>query len=196
MSGRRTVAGNGRAPLSERKDDLYETPPEAVHAPLKIEPLPPVIWEPACGPGSIVGVLRAAGHKVHATDLVDRKCPDSLSGVDFLMETKLPEGVAAIVTNPPFKLGNEFVTRAIDLGVPKVVMLLRIQFIESQQRSGIFDDGVFARLYPFANRLPMMHRAGWDGPKASSAMTFAWFVWEAGYRGRAELQRIAWTPLP
>ena len=38
-----------KAALSERGDDLYETPPVAVAALLKRETLPSVVWEPACG---------------------------------------------------------------------------------------------------------------------------------------------------
>ena len=44
-----------KAALSERGDDLYETPAVAVTALLRPETLPPVVWEPACGPGAIVG---------------------------------------------------------------------------------------------------------------------------------------------
>ena len=58
-------------PLSHRGDDLYETSPEAVYALLTAEQLPHYLWEPACGPGAIVRVLREAGHQVLATDLVD-----------------------------------------------------------------------------------------------------------------------------
>jgi hypothetical protein len=188
----RVVAGTGRASLAQRGDDLYETPPVAVHALLKVEPLPKVIWEPACGPGSVVNALRNAGYRVYASDLKNYGCPDSDSGIDFLMERSPPYGVEAVVTNPPFKLGNEFVAHALALGIPKVVMLLRIQFIESERRGAILDGGLLAKVYPFANRLPMMHRAGWEGPKATSAMSFAWFVWESGHRGPAELQRISW----
>ena len=53
------VTGSARAPLSERGDDLYQTPPEAVHALLRVERLPSIIWEPACGPGAIVRILRS-----------------------------------------------------------------------------------------------------------------------------------------
>ena len=60
-----------RHPLAERGDDLYETPPVAVEALLRVEHLPRRIWEPACGPGAIVRVLRAHGHEVLASDLVD-----------------------------------------------------------------------------------------------------------------------------
>jgi hypothetical protein len=33
---------------------------------------------------------------------------------------------------------------------------------------------------------------GWQGRKASSGLTFAWFVWERGYRGHPITQRISW----
>src|SRR5689334_8084403 len=58
------------APLCDRNNDLYETPAVAVEALLRVEKLPHHIWECACGPGSIVKSLRAAGHTVWATDLV------------------------------------------------------------------------------------------------------------------------------
>ena len=197
MAGqKRIIAGTGCAPLSERGNDLYETPPVAVHALLRVEPLPKVVWEPACGPGSIVNELRNVGHTVFASDLVDYGCPESSSRIDFLLERSLPNGVEAVVTNPPFKLAGEFVSHALALGIRKVVMLLRIQFIESERRSSILDDGGFARFYPFANRLPMMHRAGWEGPKNASAMSFAWFVWESGHHGPAIVRRISWEPAP
>jgi hypothetical protein len=57
------AANPARHALAARKDDLYETPPEAVEALMRVEQLPHHIWEPACGPGSIVGILRATGHR-------------------------------------------------------------------------------------------------------------------------------------
>jgi hypothetical protein len=160
-------AQNRRHALAERGDDLYETPAVAVHALLKVEQLPPHVWEPACGPGAIVAVLRHAGYIVHATDLIDYGCPESSSRIDFLMERVPPAGVEAIVTNPPFKLASEFVARALDL-CPLVIMLLRLAFIEGKRRSTILDGGHLARIHVFKNRLPRMHRAGWKGqPRAA-----------------------------
>jgi hypothetical protein len=40
------------------------------------------------------------------------------------------------------------------------------------------------------SRLPMMHRHGWQGPRASSSIAFAWFVWDRAHRGKTELDRI------
>lgn len=118
MAGR-IIAGTGCAPLSERGNDLYETPPVAVHALLCVEPLPKVVWEPACGSGKIVTELRTAGHTVFASDLVDYGCPESQSHVDFLMERSVPPGVEAVITNPPFKLAGKFVSHALALGVSR-----------------------------------------------------------------------------
>jgi hypothetical protein len=192
------TTGNAKAALSERGDDLYETPAVAVKALLRAEQLPRYIWEPACGPGSIVRVLREAGHTVFATDLVDYNCPDSVSGRDFLMEWasmwSMPYQCEAIVTNPPFKLAAEFVERALELS-PRVVMLLRLAFMESTRRNPILDGGHLARVHVFRNRLPMMHRAGRGTQVAktnSSAMAFAWFVWDREHQGPTELHRISW----
>ena len=185
------AANPGRHSFADRGPDLYETPPQAVQALLAVEPLPQRIWEPACGRGAIVEVLRAHGHTVLATDLYDHGCPFSTSGIDYLTAA-LPSGIDAVVTNAPFRLANQFVRQALASGVPKVCMLLRLAFLESAGRSDVLDCGRLARVLPFIERLPMMHRDGWTGPRASSPMQFAWFVWQRDHRGPATIQRISW----
>ena len=44
------VAGVARGTLAERRHDLYETSPAAVEALLRVEDVPSLVWEPACGP--------------------------------------------------------------------------------------------------------------------------------------------------
>jgi hypothetical protein len=185
-----------RHPLAERGDDLYETPAVAVEALLRIETIPHRIWEPACGPGAIVRVLRAAGHDVLATDLVDYGDPTALYRRDFLMERKPPPGYGeCILTNPPFKLVEQFVEHALELS-PFVVMLLRLAFLESERRSDILEGCGLARIHCFRKRLPMMHRAGWEGRKANSGMAFAWFVWDRSHTGPTTVNRISWEAAP
>lgn len=179
-----------RHSLADRGDDLYETPPVAVHALLRVETLPLHIWEPAAGRGAIVNVLRSAGHKVIASDLVDYGDPTHFSRRDFLLEP-FPMGCEAIVTNPPFKLAEQFVAHAIEI-CPIVVMLLRLAFLESDRRRSILENCGLARVHIFRKRLPMMHRDGWNGRKATSGMAFAWFVWDRAYRGAVNLHRISW----
>lgn len=191
------AANPGRHPLSERGNDTYETPPEATRALLRAENLPIRIWEPACGRGAIVNVLRAAGHQVVATDLVDYGVPVTSPGylnVDFLMETKLPAGTQAIVTNPPFKLAGPFVRKALALGCPYLAMLLRLAFLEGVGRNDILEHGALSRVHVFRNRLPRMRRDGWEGPQASSSIAFAWFIWDQAHTGPTELHRISWEP--
>src|SRR5262245_46338850 len=104
-----------RHSLADRRDDCYETPPEAVWALLDAERIPSTVWEPCCGPGSIVRELRASGRTIFATDLVDYGCADSESRVDFLLERRAPAGIAAIVSNFPFKLAGQMVEHALTL---------------------------------------------------------------------------------
>ncbi len=182
-----------RHPDSARGNDLYETPEVATLALLRAEPLPRTIWEPACGPGAIVRVLRDAGHRVIATDLIDYHSPDQdHAGRDFLLERRAPEGVEIIVTNPPFKLAAQFAAHALSLS-PRVAMLLRLTFLESTRRNAILDGGQLARVHVFRNRLPMMHRDGWAGNRVSNPTAFAWYVWQRGYRGKPEIDRISWN---
>ena len=189
MAGKR---GNDRASFSERGHDLYETPSVAVDSLLKVEELPQVLWEPSCGPGAIVRILRGSGRVVYATDLVEYNSPDQdEGGWDFLNEQQLPIGVQAIVTNPPFMLANEFVAHALEL-CPKVVMLLRLAFLESERRTPILDNGYLARVHVYRKRLPMMRRAEWAGRKSNSGMAFAWFVWDKDHVGPTTIQRISW----
>jgi hypothetical protein len=184
----------GRAPLKERKDDLYETPPEATRALLQHEQWSMVdgVWEPACGRGAISRVLESAGVRVVSTDLVDRGYGQG--GVDFLMETHAPEGVEAIITNPPFKLADEFVRHGLRL-VPRVIMLLRWAYAEGAGRSDIID-GHLSRVWLGKERLPFMHRDGYEGPKNSnSGAPFAWFVFERQQRipdSGFVVRRISW----
>ena len=114
---------------------------------LRVETLPKCVWEPACGSGNIVRALRLAGHEVVATDLHDYGC--GKSGIDFL-KGKFVKIDGCIVTNPPYQLAHQFVKKALELS-PLVVMLLRLQFLNSARRSDILDGGKLARVHVFAN---------------------------------------------
>jgi hypothetical protein len=133
---------------------------------------------------------------VLATDLVDYESDaQDHFGWDFLFHLPNPPEVDAIVTNPPFKLAGEFVSLALDRA-PMVAMLLRLAFIESSKRSPILDNGSLARVHVFRNRLPMMHREGRGAvveKMTSSALAFAWFVWDRSHTGPTELHRISWA---
>jgi hypothetical protein len=178
-----------RHPLSERGHDLYETPAVAVDALLRVEQIPHRVWEPAAGPGAIVRVLRDRGHHVIASDLVDYGGLDFVQ--DFLTVSEAPAGCECILTNPPFMHIEKFVAHAVEL-CPLVIMLARLAFYESDRRTRILEHCGLARVHCFRKRLPMLHRAGWQGPKANSGMAFAWFVWDRNHTGPTIIDRISW----
>lgn len=188
--------GAKRSALSERSNDLYETPACAIRALMNAEGLPRVIWEPCAGRGAISRELISAGHAVIASDLVAYPGADNgiQTSIDFLMERRPPAGCQAIVTNPPFKSADAFVRHGLDLGC-MVYVLLRLMAIEGANRSDIIDRHLI-RIQAGIERLPMMHREGWEGAKiGSSGAPFAWFVFSALPRppdSPIELRRMSW----
>lgn len=191
-AGRAMTTGARRHRNANRGHDLYETPPDVTRALLRNEAtLGPVIWEPACGRGAMVEVLRAAGKRVIASDIQNLGCPDATPGVDFLMERRAPEGVTAIVTNPPYLMADRFVRHALRL-CPTVCMFLRLAYLEGAKRSDLIDRHL-ERVWIGIERPPMMHRDGWDGPKvASGSVAFAWFVFRREFQGPQTFKRISW----
>jgi predicted RNA methylase len=175
---------------ADRGLDLYETPPVATEALLRVESLPQRIWEPAAGRGAIVRALRAAGHEVVASDIRTYDFDLDFES-DFLAATKAPAGIELLLTNPPYGRAGEFVTQALRL-CPRVIMLCRLAFLESARRAPILDTGQLARIHVFKRRLPMMHRHGWTGPRASSAMAFGWFIWNRDHVGPTTVDRVSW----
>jgi hypothetical protein len=178
-----------RHPHRDRGNDCYSTPPVAVDALLAVESLPYRIWEPAGGHGNIVHVLRDADHVVIASDIMHYTFSLDFED-DFLRVAKAPAGVEAIVINPPFKITTEFTRHALDL-VLRVYLLLRLAFLESTSRTDILEQRGLASVHVFRNRLPMLHRDGWTGNKASSAIPFAWFCWDRHHVGDATIKRIS-----
>ena len=170
------------------KDHFYPTPPEATAALLRLETFHPAVWEPACGDGAISDVLEATGYDVTSTDLVDRHYGEAR--VDFLMEHRLL--APHIITNPPFKLAEEFVLHGLGLGATKIAMLLRLAWLEGIDRKALFASTPIARVHVSSRRLKM-RRAGTDGGKGGSSMVaFAWFVWEVGHVGPPILNWFDW----
>jgi hypothetical protein len=181
------AAQSGRHSNADRGADLYETPAVAVEALLRVESLPHWLWEPAAGRGAIARVLRAAGHAVIASDVIDYGGLHFVA--DFLKATKAPVDCESIITNPPYQKAVEFTRHALNL-VPKVYLLLRLAFLESARRTDVLERRGLRAVHVFRRRLPMMHRDGWAGPRASSAIAFAWFVWDRDHRGPTVIDRI------
>jgi hypothetical protein len=170
-------------------DDFYPTPPEATEALLAHETFEGLIWEPACGDGAICKVLEAHGHEIRATDLNYRGY--GVGDKNFLNEIETyneRERPANIITNPPFKLAEEFIYQSLLLTTGKVAMLCKLQFLEGGRRKKMFESTPLKRVYVFSKRLSMTRNG--EKMKNSGMIAFAWFVWDHDYKGEATLAWI------
>jgi len=187
------LTGNKTASKAARGDDFYASPYAALPPLLVAEGkrLPRVLWEPAAGNGALAIPARNRGFTVHATDLRNWGCPDCEPDIDFTgplaieyaddLRRTYGDGFG-IFTNPPFGIIREFVERASELA-PYTAILARLAFLESEGRFNWWPRVGLRRVHIIAERLPMMHRHGYDGPKLSNAgMCFAWFIFEPGKR--------------
>jgi len=201
----RAAVGTASATKEERGANLYETPLEAMFTLLALEEFTACVLEPACGRGAISRMLEAFHYSVVLADINDYGTADSngeLQAVQDFLASQPPEaGSYDIVTNPPYgDILNAFVAYALRVYKPrKMALLLNLNFLcgfADDDRNFVMDDCPPARVYVFKRRLPMMHRDGWDGNKASSRMNTAWFVWErdeAGNYGSATVvRRVDW----
>jgi hypothetical protein len=122
----------------ERQErNFYPTPAWVTEALLRRVRLPKGIWEPCCGDGAMARVLETHGHRVVGTDLVDRGYGEA--GRDFRAETRLPAGITAIVTNPPYgRRLFAFVDHALELTRPvsgMMALLVNVQWQTAAENS-------------------------------------------------------------
>jgi len=138
------------------------------------------IWECACGKGHLSKVLSEKGYKVYSTDLVDRGFGEG--NVDFL--TCKTSWKGDILTNPPYKYAEEFLEKSMDLisDGNKVIMFLKIQFLEGQKRQELFKK--YPPKYVYVNSRRQLCAMNGDFEKyKATAICYCWYVWEKGFKG-------------
>jgi hypothetical protein len=179
-------------PYAERGLDAYFTPSEATRALIGLESLPPPrIFDPCVGNGAILDVLEAAGHRVSGADVRDYGWPATILK-DFLANPSDLRGTA-IVSNPPYRLAQEFLQKVIDEGSPYHAWLLRLNFLESMRRKPFFERHPPSRLWVSSRRLPQLHQHGWVGPKTSSNACYCWFVWDKSSPSKMQFSFFDWA---
>lgn len=158
--------------------DFYPTPSDVTVALLDHLRLcaSNVVWEPACGDGSMARVLENYFDCVWASDLRD-DCGFGEGGVDFLT-TEHSFHPDWIITNPPFNVAVDFIRRALSI-TPNVAMLLKSQFWHARSRIELFES------YPPAEILPLTWRPAFLEKERgrSPLMDVMWVIWRDGYRG-------------
>lgn len=142
--------------------------------------------EPACGRGHMSVTLAEYFKDVVSSDVFDY----GFGRVsDFLNSNHPDRSFDWVITNPPFRLGEEFIRRSMKIARHGVAMLTRTVFIESVGRyERIFAPNPPSRFAQFVERVPMVK--GRIDKKASTATGYAWLVWEKE-AGRSE---VFWIP--
>lgn len=181
------IVGASSHVAHDRADyDYYATDPKAAELLLRVEKFSPKIWECACGERHLADVFVKHGHEVRASDIVDR-CGNEVH--DFL-GMGAEEWDGDIITNPPYRYALEFVQRALQTvgDGHKVAMFLKLLFLEGKERKQFFLSYPPKVVYVSSSRLKCAMDGVFDGK--GSAVCYAWFVWEKGWKGDTVIKWI------
>lgn len=145
--------------------------------------------EPACGAGHMARVLAGRFARVEASDAHGY----GYGAVRDFLGCPYPDGgFDWVITNPPFRLAEDFLIEGLRVARRGVAILARTVFLESVGRyTAIFQATPPAIFAQFVERVPMVR--GRLDAKASTATGYAWFVWEKDGCGAAGT-RLVWIP--
>ncbi len=144
--------------------------------------------EPACGAGHMARVLKEYFGSVSASDAFQYGYGPQRDFLTYPYETNSHDWV---ITNPPFRLSEEFVVRALRVAREGVAILARTVFIESVGRyRALFEETPPTKFAQFTERVPMIK--GRLDRKATTATGYAWLVWEKGVE--SPFPRLMWVP--
>lgn len=140
--------------------------------------------EPAANRGHMVRPLAEYFASVDASDVHDY-------GVGYPVRDFLFPGPLAMVdmtiSNPPFRLAEQFIARAFATSGAGVAMIVRSAFLEGQGRyERLFAKNPPSFVLQFTERV-VMHK-GRLAPEGSTATAYAWLIW---LEGEAET-RLRW----
>lgn len=212
------------AQRTEAHDSLddFPTPPWSTRALIKHVLAPMVtlgkpihkarVWDPACNRGFMARPLAEAFCSVAASDIHDYGYAGHQKTADFLWpgsEQDLGD-IDWVITNPPFRLADQFIERAFDLNLEGFAFLMRTAFLEGEGRH----KRIFSRFAPdvvaqFSERV-VMHKGKIVDPnvavpvldkasgemvlrKPSTATSYMWFAWLNG-RKASTSSKLVWIP--
>lgn len=149
-------------------------------------PFDGTVREPAANRGHMVRPLREYFAQVEASDVHDY-------GAGFPVRDYLfgppPLPVDWTITNPPFRLAQQFITRARETS-DGVAMFVRSAFTEGGDRyRNLFAQDRPHLVLQFAERV-VLHK-GRLSEKGSTATAYCWLVWHRGRANHCELDWIA-----
>jgi hypothetical protein len=95
------------------------------------------------------------------------------------------------ISNPPFRLAEQFIDRALALSRRGVAVILRSAFLEGKARhESLFSSRPPTDVLQYAERVPMVK--GRCDPKATTATAYVWLVWRKEAMGQGGWARLHW----
>lgn len=169
------------------ENDYYATEPKAMKLLLEVEKFDNNVWECASGENHIADVLRNNGYKVKTSDIIKRT--PTTEQIDFLKYNGTWNG--DIITNPPYKYAQKFIEKALDIinDGNKIAMFLRLNFLEGKSRKELFIKYPPKFVYVSSSRLNCAKNGDFE-KYTTSAIAYAWFIWEKGYNGETIIKWI------
>lgn len=174
---------------SREEEDFYATSPEAIYLAKDMFTeigLSKKVWECACGKGHISEALRELGYNVKSSDKIDRGYGKV---IDFLKYTKKQD--CDIVTNPPFKLWEEFAYKGLEILTKGNFLCLfaKIQILETKSRRVLFKKFPPKFIYVYSERVGCAMNGDFKKYKAKT-FCYCWVIWEKGYKSETVLRWI------
>lgn len=181
--------------------DDFPTPPWATRALMEHVLIPMgarrgCVWEPACNRGHMAKPLSEYFSQVRASDAFDYGIGAPVH--DFLCSWPVAERLDWVTTNPPFRLAEQFISRALEIADEGCAVLVRSSFAEGVDRyKKLYRDRPPTVVAQFAERV-IMHKGVlrdpsklyWDPDatdpktgqkgcwkKPSTATSYCWMVW-------------------
>ena len=176
-----------------RKDfDFYPTPDGAIRSLLDNYPIQEYtdksdslmrsrVLEPCAGDGAISGAL-VNRYNVYMKQVEIRpeaRKPLGAYGtvvIDDFLTNNYNFDPDYIITNPPYLLAQEFITKCLKYGCP-VIMLLRLCFLASMKRNEWWQDKIPGDM------LVLSKRPSFTGDGKTDGQDYAWFIWNGLGRG-------------
>lgn len=143
--------------------------------------------EPAANRGHMAGPLGEYFGSVDASDIHDYGVGYPVD--DYLFGPIGPQ-VDWTITNPPFRLAEQFIERGLATSICGVAMILRSAFLEGIGRHArLFSRTPPSYVLQFSERV-VMHK-GKLSEKGSTATAYCWLVWVKNFHGPTRMEWIA-----
>ena len=137
------------------------------------------VYDPAMGRGNILNVATRKGFYAYGSDIVRRCGRGVFTQGDFLEGPMLSH--QNIITNPPYKLAQQFIERAFDVAEEKIAVLVQLGFLASQKRKReLFNVKPPTHTLVLSRRPSMPPGNKYDPEKEARGGTidYCWLVWD------------------